>query len=186
MLRELIAKNDGLIMTKQVSSVGIPREYILQLVENGKLERVERGVYISIDGFDDEMYRIQAKYSSAIFSHDSALYLHDLTDRDPIQYSVTVASGYNTTALREKGLQVYSVKKKFHQIGLEKKETICGRQVTCYNKERTICDMVRSRSSQDSVILYVRSKDKDIPKLMKYSRQLRVEKILKTYLEVLL
>lgn len=50
------------------------------------------------------MYRIQAKNQRIIFSHETALYLHDLTDRDPIELSVTIPYGYNATHLRDEGI----------------------------------------------------------------------------------
>ena len=50
------------------------------------------------------MYRIQAKNQRIIFSHETALYLRDLTDRDPIELSVTIPYGYNATHLRDEGI----------------------------------------------------------------------------------
>ncbi|MCK9268416.1 MAG: type IV toxin-antitoxin system AbiEi family antitoxin domain-containing protein, partial [Alkaliphilus sp.] len=82
-LEELIDNNDGLILTKEVEKAGIPRQYLTIFTKENKLERVAQGVYLTPDTFDDEMYRIQAKNQRAIFSHETALYLHDLTDRDP-------------------------------------------------------------------------------------------------------
>ena len=58
--------------------------------------------------------------------------------------------------------------------------------------ERTICDLLRSRSSmeiqtfQGALKMYARRKDKDLRTLMRYAGMFRVEKILRQYLEVLL
>ena len=91
------------------------------------------------------MYRIQAKNQRIIFSHETALYLDDLTDRDPIESSVTIPYGYNATHLRDEGIKVYTVKKTLHQMGSIELKTIYGRNIKAYNKERTICDIVRNR-----------------------------------------
>jgi hypothetical protein len=40
----------------------------------------------------DEMVVIQARYKVALFSHETAAFLLDLTDRTPLYYSVTVPS----------------------------------------------------------------------------------------------
>ena len=32
-----------------------------------------------------------------LFSHETALFFHDLTDREPLAYSITVKTGYNPT-----------------------------------------------------------------------------------------
>lgn len=66
-LNALINENNGIVLTKMVTESGIPRMYISELVKNGELERLERGVYITKDSFDDEMYLLQAKYALAIF-----------------------------------------------------------------------------------------------------------------------
>lgn len=61
-----------------------------------------------------------------------------------------------------------------------------------YDIERTICDLVRSRSNfeiQDfnSVLkTYVGKKDKDLNKLMEYAKAFRIDKIVRQYMEVLL
>jgi predicted transcriptional regulator of viral defense system len=138
------------------------------------------------------MYRLQAKYTSAIFSHDSALFLHDLTDRDPLQYSVTVPAGYNSQNIKDIGVKVFSVKKKLYDLGLTISKTMFGREIKCYNMERTICDILRSRKQLDIAIVtdaikrYSKRKDKNLPQLMRYAESFRVTKILRSYMEVLL
>jgi predicted transcriptional regulator of viral defense system len=128
-LTRLINNHNGIILTKQITKAGIPKVYNSELVERGVLERLERGVYISSDSFDDEMYRLQAKYTTVIFSHDTALFLHDLTDRDSLDYSVTVPAGYNSKNIKEIGVKVFSIKKELYNLGLTTGMTIFGREV---------------------------------------------------------
>jgi predicted transcriptional regulator of viral defense system len=191
-LNTLINEHSGIILTKQVTESGIPRTYIAEFVKSGVLERLERGVYISKDSFDDEMYRLQAKYTRAVFSHDSALFLHNLTDRNPLQYSVTVPAGYNSKNIQALGVKVYSIKKELHALGLTTGRTMFGREIKCYDMERTICDIIRSRNQMDIAILtdaikrYSKLKDKNLPQLMRYAKRFRVTKLLRSYMEVLL
>jgi len=84
-------------------------------------------------------------YEQAIFSHDTALFLHDLTDRDPLQYAVTVKTGYNTKNIKASGAKVYTIKKELYDLGLITVKTSFDRVVNTYNMERTICDIVRAR-----------------------------------------
>lgn len=191
-LEKLIETKDGLILTREVEAAGISRQYLNILLKEKKLERVAHGVYLTPDAFDDEMYRIQAKNQRIIFSHETALYLHDLTDRDPIEWSVTIPYGYNATHLRDEGIKVYTVKKTLHQMGVIELKTIYGRDIKAYNKERTICDIVRNRNNMDVGILneavkrYLSSKDKNIPLLMRYAEELDIQNILRNYVEILL
>lgn len=191
-LERLIETKDGLILTREVEAAGISRQYLNILLKEKKLERVAHGVYLTPDAFDDEMYRIQAKNQRIIFSHETALYLHDLTDRDPIEWSVTIPYGYNATHLRDEGIKVYTVKKTLHQMGVIELKTIYGRNIKAYNKERTICDIVRNRNNMDVGILneavkrYLNSKDKNIPLLMRYAEELDIQNVLRNYVEILL
>lgn len=191
-LYKLIECGDGIVLTKDVVEEGIPRVYISKLIKNGTLERLDRGIYITKDCFDDEMYRLQAKYNLAIFSHESALFLHDLTDRDPIQYTITLPAGYNSQNIKSFGVKVFSIKKELYDVGLIVNKTMFGRDVRCYDMERTICDIVRSRSQLDIAILtdaikrYSKRRNKNLPLLMRYAEKFRVTNILRGYLEVLL
>lgn len=191
LLENLIDDSDRLVLTKDVVNAGIPRQYLTIFTKEDKLERVAQGVYLTPNTFDDEMYRIQAKNSRVIYSHETALYLHDLTDRDPLELTVTVPSGYNATHLKEEGVSVHTVKKSLHQLGTIDMKTIYGREIKAYNKERTICDIVRNRKNMDVAILndsikrYLNKKDKNIPLLLRYARDLAVQSILRGYLEIL-
>ena len=191
-LMNVIEDNNGLILTKNIVESGIPRQYLSNFVKEGLLERIAHGVYISPSSFEDEMYILQSINNRAIFSHETSLYLHDLTDRDPINLSVTVPSGYNASKLKEDGLDVYFIKKELYNLGIMGSKTVYGRPIFIYNKERTICDIVRSRSSIDISILneglkrYVEDKEKNIPLLMRYAKQLNIQNILRRYMEVLL
>lgn len=191
-LEDLIKNSDGVITTKRANNSNIHREYLRQFVKEGKLERVAHGIYITPETWEDEMLIHQLRKERMIYSHETALYLHDLTDRDPISYSVTVPTGYNTSKLNEDGLIVHTIKNELFDVGIVTKKTVFGNDVKTYDMERTICDIVRTRKRMDPSILsdalkrFVRQSDKDLNKLMKYSKLFGVEKILRNYLEVLL
>jgi len=191
-LKELINKYEGIITTKHAEENGIHREYLRALVRDGELERVAHGVYITPDIWEDQMMILQLRKNKMIYSHETALFLHDLTDRDPVRYVVTVPHGYNPTRLKKEGLNVHTVKKELFELGMCYKETTFGNKVKTYNKERTICDILRDRNNQDPSIIgeaikrYVSGKEKDLNKLMKYAGLLRVENVLRPYLEVVL
>ncbi|GHV25179.1 hypothetical protein FACS189465_2980 [Clostridia bacterium] len=127
-----------------------------------------------------------------IYSHETALFLHDLTDRDPISYTVTVPSDYNAKGLRENGLTVFAIKRELHQIGKVSLTTMFGHKVTAYGLERTICDCIRSRNQMDIAIVtdamkrYAKRIDKNLNVLMQMAEMFRVVKSLRNYTEVLL
>lgn len=191
-LELLIEKSGGVITTKLADSHNIHREYLNEFIKLGKLERVAYGIYIAPDVWEDKMLIYQMRKSKMIYSHETALFLHDLTDRDPLDYCVTVPSGYNTSRLKQEGLIVRTIKKEFFEMGICTKKTAFGNDVRTYDMERTICDILRDRNNQDVSVLsdalkrYSRRKDKDLNRLMKYAGLFKIEKVLRPYLEVLL
>ena len=192
LLETLLLEKEGMLLTKDIIEAGISKQLLSKYVKKGYIERVAQGVYLSKDAFEDEMYVLQARSKKAIFSHETALYLHDLTDRDPLQYTVTLPSGYNASNFKNDGIYVYFIKNDLLNLGVEYGKTPFGRNIRVYNKERTICDIVRNRNVIDSAIInegirrYLSEKEKDIPKLLQYAEKFRVEKIIRQYVEVLI
>jgi len=191
-LKRIIKEHGGIITASLAKKNNIHREYLSHLVKEGELERVSHGVYVAPDVWEDFLFINQLKRTKVIYSHETALYLHDLTDRDPVQYVVTVPQGYNTARLKKGGMIVHTVKKEWFELGVCLKKTTFGNEVRTYNMERTICDVLRDRSNQDPAIVndalkrYFKRKEKDLNKLMKYASELKIETVLRTYLEVLL
>jgi predicted transcriptional regulator of viral defense system len=191
-LKKVVEKHDGVVTTKLVEKYGIHREYLRKMVKKGELERVSHGVYITPDIWEDQMMILQLKKRKIIYSHETALFLHDLTDRDPIKYVVTVPYGYNPSRLKDEGLIVHSVKKELYLLGKITKETSFKHEVRTYDIERTICDILRDRNNQDPNVVneaikrYLHRKEKNLNKLMKYAKLLRIEKVLRPYLEVII
>src|ERR1700690_3072035 len=89
-LHDLLNKQNGILFTSDLAKYGIPRTYLSILEKSGEIQRVSRGVYSSAGSIVDEMLSLQMRYKNVIFSHETALYLWDLTDRTPLYYSVTV------------------------------------------------------------------------------------------------
>ena len=191
-LKLILSQNGGTITTAEANEAGISNERLRLLVKSNELERVSFGVYVLLDEFIDQMYIIQQQRPKLIYSHETALFLHDLTDCDPIYYTVTVPAGYNTSRLRDSGLTVFTIKRELHEIGATRLETKFGHTVTVYGLERTICDCLRSRNKMDIAIVtdaikrYARRKDKNLNTLMKMAETFHVTKPLRSYVEVLL
>ena len=171
--------------------IGI-RCYVKDWREERGLEQAAHGVYVSPDTWTDAMYILHLRCNQAVFSHETALFFHDLTDREPLKYTITVRTGYNPSRLQEDGFQVYTIKKELHEVGITTMQTSFGHAVPVYNMERTICDLLRSRKNvemqvfQDALKQYAKRKDKNLRMLMKYAAMFHVENILRPYLEVLL
>ena len=191
-LEKLIQKHHGTILSADLDQYEIPRVYLQMLVAEGKLEKVDRGVYVSNDAIEDEMYAIQTKYPKLIYSHETALFLHGLSDRTPFEYSATVPSGYKVVSKISERVKIYYIKKELHEVGVQMAKSSFGNTIKVYTIERTICDIIKSRNRIDGQILnqalkdFVKLKSVDYSLLVNYAKKLKIERVLSNYLEVLL
>ena len=188
----ILEQNGGVITTAEAKKIGISNEHLRLLTNSGNLERIAFGIYILPDEFIDKMYITQLRVPKIIYSHETALYLHDLTDRDPVNYSITVPRGYNVQSLRQDNFSIFTIKSDLYKIGKTELTTMFGNTVIAYDMERTICDCLRSRNKMDIAIItdavkrYVKRKGKNLTNLMLMAEKFKVNKPLRSYLEVLL
>ena len=182
----------GLIVTENVINAGITKTSYYDFIQKNGYEQVAHGIYAAPDCFEDELYILSLRCPAAVVSHDDALFLHGLTDRAPFKHTITVYSGYGTSRLKKDGIKVYTVKKELLEVGKTTAPSNFGHIIPIYDLERTICDMVRSRSNidiqdfQTALKTYVRRKDKDLNKLNEYAKLFHVDKKIREYIGVLL
>ena len=191
-LDKLVQHNNGFIKTSDAIRAGVSKAYFGEYVSERGLERAAHGLYMSADAWDDGMYVVQVRYPEAVFSHETALYLLSLAEREPLRYAVTLRAGTNATGLTASGVKVYKIKNELFEEGIVAARSPAGHSLRAYNAERTICDLLRSRRNieaqelQAAIKGYVQLKDKNIPLLMRYAKSFSVEKIIRQYLDVLL
>lgn len=191
LLEDIANANNGIIKISDAVRAGISKTYVLEFVKREGYEKIAGGIYLSPYSWEDGMCILQMRYKEAVFSHETALYLLSLVDREPLQYTVTLKRGYNPKNLAIQGIKAYTVKKEWYEMGVTEAETPMGHIVKVYNAERTLCDIFRGHSQveiqdrQTAIKEYMRQRGKDIPKLMEYAHIFKVNQIIKPYLEVL-
>lgn len=191
-IQNILKINNGIVTTTQVTEAGIPRRCLSAMVDAGIIYRVERGIYALPESWEDELFFLQYRFSKGIFSHETALYLHGMTDRTPIRYTMTFPFGYNTGSVKKQGIVAKLSTKETYELGIIEMSSPAGNSIKVYNIERTLCDMVKARHGADIQVInqamktYASSKEKDIAKLMGYADQLRVKPKVIKYMEVLL
>lgn len=191
MLETMLTENNGILKTADAIAAGITKDAFYQFVKNAGLEKAAHGIYIAPDALTDEMYLLQAQFLKAVYSHEAALYLHDLAEREPTPLTVTVAASYNSSRLLKKGVKVYYAKKEWYELGITRIASPGGHSIKVYDLERTICDIVRRSSDMDVAVFnyavkeYVKRKDKDYARLSHYAAVLNMERKIREKMGVL-
>jgi len=191
-IEKIIKNHNGFVTTTQVTEAGIPRRCLSDMVESGAIYRVERGIYARLEIWEDELYILQYRFSRGIFSHETALYLHGMSDRTPIRYTMTFPFSYNTGSAKKRGIVAKLASEDTYELGIITVSSPSGNPVKVYDIERTLCDIVKIRHRTDIQVMnqamkiYAGSKNKNIAKLMEYAEKLRVKPKVMNYMEILL
>jgi len=188
-----IAKDHGgIIESKIAAQRGISKAMLSKLYKDEKIIRLVKGQYILPDDLQDELLSIANRSDRIIFSHETALFLHGISDRTPFEHTITAPSGCIPSAAIKSECKVYYIKPELFDLGRTVLRTPMGNEVPVYDLERTVCDVVRSRNKLGTetflaaLKLYAISPKKDLNKLNAYAKELRVANVLRQYLEVLL
>lgn len=183
-MKQIMNTNNGMLSTRMIEPLNISRQYLSIMENNNDIEKVSRGIYLSPSAFEDSYFSFQQKYKKAIFSHMNALYFYGMTEEFPYNYTVTVPQSYHVDAINEK-CNVFYVSDDIYEIGAIEVKTPSGNKVRTYDKERCICDIIRSKGRMDfeqvkkSIKQYIQSKDKNIAKLSDYAKRMGIsEKVM--------
>ena len=192
-MKDIAEKNNGIIRTKDVVNAGVRREVLSRLVAEGMLDKESRGIYVLSGEWLDEYAFLQKKYPQCIFSYGTALYFWGLSDRLPDPVSVSVPQGYNASCIKRTyaAIQVHFVRRQWWETGITETDSPQGGKLKVYDRERCICDLVRDKEKIEMQVYtqalrdYFRSDKKDIRRLLKYADFFSIEKIIRSYMEVL-
>lgn len=191
-LKDISNKNNGLILTKDANENGVSRASLSQLCKDGKISRVAMGQYVLSDALNDEMLSFSVRSELIVFSHESALFLNGISERTPFEHTVTIPSSKTLARSISSQCKIYYIKDDLHELGKVRLITPMGNSVPSYDMDRTICDIVRSRSRiADETFLsslkqYAVSPNKNLANLSLYADKMGVLQQVRQYLEVLL
>ena len=191
-LTAIASEHGGIIEAKIAAQRGISKAMLYKLCKEDKIHRIVKGQYILPDDMQDELLSISKRSDKIIFSHETALFLHGISDRTPFEHTITAPSGCIPSAAIKSECKVYYIKPELFDLGRTTLQTPAANSVQAYDLERTICDVIRSRNKVGTetflaaLKMYAASPKKNLNKLNTYAKQLRVEKVLRQYLEVLL
>ena len=189
---QLTQENNGYITTKEIVDNGLSKMALKRLCDNGLLKRVSTGYYSLPNMINDDYYKIISKSKNAVFSYNTSLFLHELSDRTPLYFDVTVPRGYGGPLQNIDVVSLHYVDNNILNLGMEIIKSPFGMDIKCYDVERTICDIIKNKNNMDKEIYtkalkwYAEKKDKDMLKLAKYSKKLNIEKKVAEIMQVIL
>ena len=170
--------------TAQLNKEKLYYRDIQRMLDEGLIEKVKRGYYHWIEDYGtSEVALINSLFPDAVFCMETALFFYKYSDRNPAEWNITVDK--NTSRQRTNidypFIKAYRVEPALLNLG-ETDGIIEFTKVRIYDRDRTICDVLRNMSKMDKEIFnkaiqrYVNDQQKNIPNLMEYAKALRVQK----------
>jgi len=187
-IKEIVEKNKGILYVKDLEKYNIHRQYLKELEGIGYLRKVARGLYVKKDREVNEFFVMGQRYESGIYSHNTALYFYNLTDRTPLKLDMTFPSNIR---IKNDIIRSHYIKGENYLLGLTNMELKDGTSIKIYNLERTICDIIRDKNKMDPQIFntamkgYSKINNKNFHLLSKYAKELKIQNKLQQYMEVL-
>lgn len=189
---QLLEEKKGLITSGEAREAGVSYKTIQRLHLSGELEKLEYGLYMDPNQMEDEYFIAQYRCKEGIFSHETALYFHNLSDRTPITMMMTIPSGYNTRLLVEQDkYKFFYIDASLHKLGKIEIESPFGNLIEIYDKERTICDCIKKKDQLDTDMVkeaikrYMQTPGAEFAKLIEYAEIFKIKELVRIYLEVL-
>ena len=130
-------------------------------------------------------------FPDGVLCIDTALFYYKYSDRTPAEWHITIDKNTlrQRTQVEHPLIKVYRGESKLLTLG-EANGEIDSQKVRIYDRDRTICDVLRNMNKMDKEIFnkaiqgYVKDPKKNIPNLMQYAKALRVQKRVKDIIEV--
>lgn len=183
-VRKLFDRHHYIMTTAELLEAQLYYADIKQLLDDGLIERIRRGYYHWIeDQGEGEVVIINRLFPDAVLCMETALFYYKYSDRNPAEWSFAIDR--NVSKLRTNidypFIRAYRIESELVTLG-ETTGEIDFIKVRIYDRDRTICDVLKNMSKMDKEIFnkaiqgYVKDPKKNIPNLMTYAKKLRVRK----------
>jgi predicted transcriptional regulator of viral defense system len=188
-LQILFNKNRGYLTRKQLPDKSL-YNHLLKLVEEGIVERIKRGVYRYENGtFDSTMIDIEKVVPNGVLCLYSSWAYYGLSVQIPQSFNIAIEKNRKISLPCYPPVKLYYWKRDYQELGVTKQK-IGGFTVKIYNLEKSVCDAIKYRTKTGTEVTsevlnnYLKRKDRNLTRLMEYAKKMRIEKILRTYLEI--
>jgi predicted transcriptional regulator of viral defense system len=186
-----LPKEKSIITTKELVEIGYSMYFIKKMQEEGYLLKVKRGVYSIVSNSESQYAEVKAIVSKGVLCLLSAAYLHNLTTFIPKNYQLAISNKSKIVLPEYPPIKLYFWSKKRYELGITTQE-VEGIEMNIYNKEKTICDIIKYRNKigldtvKEILKNYLKQSDRNLTQLNLYAKELGNEKIITTYISLLI
>lgn len=182
--RKLFSQHNYIMTTAELTASKLYYADIKLLMDKGLIEKVKRGYYHWLDDYgESEIVIINRLFPDAVLCMETALFYYKYSDRNPAEWNLAIDKNASRqrTKIDYPFIKAYRVEPELVTLG-ETTGKIDSIDVRIYDRDRTLCDVLRNMSKMDKEIFnkaiqgYIKDPKKNIPNLMAYAKVLRVQK----------
>ena len=181
-------ENNGWLRSKDFGYQPLVYAQINKMIANNEVEKVKKGLfhYIDISNYN-EQENIVKYYPSGVLCLFSAWHYYELSTTVPYQHYLAVPHKANLAKIKHAPVKFFYWSETQYFLGMSQENNI-----RIYDIEKSVCDAVKFRNKVGEEITievlknYMKSKYRNIEKLMKYAQLMRIEKIISPLLKPLL
>lgn len=188
-----IEQHGGQLRMAEALREGIARRTLYRLAEEGKLERISRGVYRLADlpeiSYPD-FVTVSLRAPKSVICLVSALSFHDLTTQVPHSVWIAIPRDSRPPRIDYPPISWVEFSGSAYSSGIEA-HPLDETEIRVYGPEKTLADCFKYRNKigMDVVLealnFYMRGEKRDIDSLLHFARICRVSTVMKPYLEAL-
>ncbi len=182
----------GVLRTSQAQKRGVHPRTLSQLLEDGRLERLSRGVYRLAElppPSDPDLVAVAARVPKAVVCLISALHVHGLTTEIPHEVSIALPPRTKRPEIDYPPIRVFWFSGDSFTEGVEKHDPD---GIRIYGSAKTVADCFKFRNKLgiDVAVEALKTALEEglvrPAEVVKFARICRVERVMKPYLEALL
>lgn len=183
-LRNIFSGYQYIMTTAELLSEKLYYADIQRMLKEGLIEKIKRGYYHWVeDAGGSEVPIINRLFPDAVLCMETALFYYRYSDRNPAEWNLAMDKNVSKerTRIDYPFIKVYRMESFLLPLG-ETAGEIDFTKVRIYDRDRTICDVLRNMNKMDREVFnkaiqgYVNDTKKNIPNLMRYAKKLRVQK----------
>lgn len=183
----------GIVRPRDIEAIGLPRQYLIRLHHQGKLNRPTRGIYTLPDADVTEHHsyaEVTRRVPQATICLLSALVFHEITTQSPASVWIALSKGARTPALVSPSLRIVRLSGPSLTEGIDR-HRVEGVTVRVYSAAKTVADCFKFRNkigldvAIEALKDCLRQKKASINGIYRYAKVCRVSNVIRPYMETL-
>lgn len=184
---KLFQKNNGFLLSKDLEKKRNLYNELNQLIENNLVIKIRAGLYKHLEFVkEDEWVEVCQIYPTGVLCLFSAWHYYELVTFIPSEYDLSFPRDIKVKNFDYPPIRKHYWSKSYYELDIKQ---ING--IRIYSIEKSVCDALKFRNKVGKEVTvevlknYLKRKDKNLDELLKVAGKMKMENLLREYLEMI-